>query len=66
MWLLAALFSLPPGIGVALATLRVTGGEDVILSAVAGSVVTAAVALLVIGLTVSGRPDPAPDGPHSR
>lgn len=62
---IAALFGIPPGVGVSMATLRVTGGENVLLATIAGVVVTISVMGVVIGLSVSGAPDPPPEGPYS-
>lgn len=54
----AALISVPPGIGLWLATLRVTGGLDQELAIVAGVTMTAALFVIVLALAGTGRREP--------
>lgn len=49
---IALLFAIPPGIGIWLATLRVTGGGEPTLAIVAGT--TSAVALFLFVLLLGG------------
>lgn len=58
---LAVFFAIPPAIGTALAVLRVTGGESLLLSIGFGLVVGLGVGGFVVLLAITGRAETPPN-----
>lgn len=56
--LIAAVFSIPAGFGITLATLRVTGGLRIDLALLAGGTVALGLAVLIVLIGLTGSPEP--------
>ena len=56
-FILAAVFAIPPAIGMALATLRVTDGDAWLLATAVAFLVAGAIAGFLLLLSIGGEPD---------